>query len=247
MSEDRGFALITGASRGIGRAIALHLADDGYDVAFCYRQDLEAARQVEAEALSRGRYVFHQPCDVADFQAVQAFVKACEEHFGTLEVLVNCAGIIRDNPLVLMGKEDWQSVMDTNLSGCFHFCRSAVFGFLKRKRGVIVNISSVSGVYGNPRQSNYSAAKAGIIGFSKSLAKELAPYNIRVNVVAPGYIQTDMTASVSPKVLEKVLQSIPMGRIGEPEDVAELVSFLVSNRAKYITGQTFQVDGGITL
>jgi 3-oxoacyl-[acyl-carrier protein] reductase len=238
---------VTGASRGIGRAIARQLASDGYDIGFCYHQNIQAAQEVEQEISNWGRRVFHQPCDVTDFQAIQTFVRACAEHLGTLEVLVNCAGITRDNPLVLMAKEEWELVVNTNLSGNFHFCRSVVFDFMKRKRGVIVNISSVSGIFGNPTQSNYSAAKAGIIGFSKALAKELAPYSIRVNVVAPGFIRTDMTAGVSPKVQERVLKSIPLGYFGEPQDVADLVSFLVSDRAKYITGQTLQVDGGITL
>jgi 3-oxoacyl-[acyl-carrier protein] reductase len=146
-----------------------------------------------------------------------------------------------------MKEEDWRIVIDTNLNGYFNFCRHAVFNFMKRKRGVIINISSVSGVYGNATQSNYSAAKAGIIGFSKALTKELAPYNIRVNVVAPGFINTDMTASVSPKVQEKVLNSIPLRKFGEAKDVADAVSFLISEKAKYITGQVLQVDGGITI
>jgi 3-oxoacyl-[acyl-carrier protein] reductase len=246
-SEKSGWALVTGASRGIGRAIALQLAGDGYDVGFCYRQNADAAHEVEVAIGQLGRRVFHQPCNVADLTAVQAFVKSCEERLGDLEVLVNCAGIVRDNPLVLMKEEDWRAVVETNLDGVFNFCRSVVFNFMKRKGGVIVNISSVAGVYGSPSQSNYSATKAGIIGFSKALAKELAPYNVRVNVVAPGYIVTDMTANLSEKIKKKSLEAIPLQRFGEPRDVADLVSFLVSDRARYIVGQTIQVDGGISI
>jgi len=247
MTGNGSLAIVTGASRGIGRAIALQLACDGHDIAFCYRQSAAAAQEVAQKLLDQERRVFHRPCDVTDFQAVKAFVEASEAELGQVGVLINCAGIIRDNPLVLMKEEDWQLVIDTNLNGYFNFCRSVVFGFMKRKQGVIVNISSVSGVHGNPRQSNYSAAKAGIIGFSRALAKELATYNIRVNVVAPGFINTDMTASVTARVRDEALASIPLGRFGEIQDVADAVSFLVSDRAKYITGQVLQVDGGIIL
>ncbi len=247
MAPNKGFALVTGASRGIGHAIALQLADDGYDIGFCYRQNVEAAREVERTIHKLGQRVFHQPCNVADFTAVQAFVTTCQENLGDLEVLVNCAGIVRDNPLLLMKEEDWNAVLETNLNSVFYFCRSVIFDFMKRKRGIIVNISSVAGVYGSATQSNYSAAKAGIIGFSKALAKELAPYNIRVNVVAPGYIVTDMTANLDEKIKKKALDAIPVRKFGEPHDVANLVSFLVSDRAQYIIGQTVQVDGGIAI
>ncbi len=247
MANGVGLALVTGASRGIGRAIALQLASDGYDIGFCYRSHVEAACAVEREIAQRGRRVFHQPCDVGNFSAVEAFVHACEERLGKVEVLVNCAGIVRDNPLVLMTPEAWHAVVETNLTGTFNCCRNVVFGFMKRKQGVIVNVSSVAGVYGNPTQTNYSASKAGIIGFSRALAKELAAFHIRVNVVAPGFIQTDMTEGLDAKVHEKVLTAIPMRMLGQPEDVASAVSFLVSDRARYITGQTVQVDGCILI
>jgi 3-oxoacyl-[acyl-carrier protein] reductase len=243
--ENGAVALVTGASRGIGRAIALQLARDGYNIAFCYQQNVEAAQHVADELIQIGRQVFHQPCDVADFQTVQNFVRSAEEQLGAVEVLVNSAGIVRDNPLVLMDPQTWHAVIDTNLTGTFNFCRSVIFSFMKRKQGAVINLSSVAGVYGNATQSNYSASKAGIIGFSKALAKEVAPYNIRVNVVAPGFITTDMTDRLDSKAREKALAMIPMRRFGEPQDVAELVSFLVSQRARYITGQTLQVDGGI--
>jgi len=189
-----------------------------------------------------GAHYYHAPCDVADWEAVQAFVKAAEGELGKIDTLVNSAGIVRDSPMVLMSHEDWNAVIDTNLTGTFNFCRSMAFGFMKRKAGVIVNLSSISGINGAAGASNYSAAKAGINGFSRALAKELAGYGIRVNVVAPGYIETDMTDRLPEK-----LKAIPMGRYGQVADVAELVSFLVSDRASYITGQVIQIDGGIVI
>jgi 3-oxoacyl-[acyl-carrier protein] reductase len=240
-------AIVSGGSRGIGRATALALAEDGYDVAFCYRGDLEAAAVTEVELKERGAAVYHAPCDVADGAAVEDFVKAAEGRLGEVTVLVNSAGIVRDNPMVLMPPEDWSAVVDTNLTGTFNFCRTVAFRFMKRRAGVIVNLSSVAGVYGQASQTNYSAAKAGINGMSKALAKELAPYGVRVNVVAPGFIDTDMTAALPDKVRDKAKKLIPLRRFGAASDVADLVSFLVSDRAGYITGQVVQVDGGIVI
>jgi 3-oxoacyl-[acyl-carrier protein] reductase len=241
-------ALVTGGSRGIGRAVAIQLAKDGYDIAFCYRSATADAKEVEAAILEEGRKVMAVSCDVADREAIAKLVNSVEEVLdGELEVVVNNAGITRDKPLVMMETEMWQEVIDTNLGSVFNVCRSAVFGFIKKRSGCIVNVSSVAGVYGNPTQTNYSAAKAGINGFSKALAKEVGPYGIRVNVVAPGFIATDMTAKLDAKRMEKVVSAIPLRRIGESQDVADLVSFLVSDRAQYITGQVFQVDGGIVL
>lgn len=242
-----GVALVTGASRGIGRAVALRLARDGYDMALCSRQPGSAVEAVMSEIMALGRRVFYQPCDVGDMASVQNFVSAAEEALGPITVVVNSAGIIKDNPLVLMEPEAWHDVITTNLDGVFHVCRCAIFGFMKRKEGCIVNISSVSGVYGNPTQSNYSASKAGIIGFSKAVAKEVGRYGIRVNVVAPGFIATDMTAGLEGKGLSRLIENIPLRRIGDVQDVAGLVSFLVSKEASYITGQVIQVDGGIVL
>jgi len=240
-------ALVTGGSRGIGRAIALQLATDGYDVSFCYRQAAEAAMEVEKKILQLGRRVYHQCCDVAVFTAVREFVQATEENLGAPRVVINSAGIIKDNPLVLMENETWDAVVSTNLDGVFNVCRSTVFNMMKRKRGCIINISSVAGVYGYATQTNYSASKAGVIGFSKALAKELGSLGIRVNVVAPGAIDTEIIKDVDPKMIDKIISSIPLRRIGHAQEVADLVSFLVSDKASYITGQVIQIDGGIVI
>lgn len=245
--SDRPCALVTGASRGIGRAVAATLARDGFDIGFCYRSQSDAALEAAAEMEAAGATVFHEPCDVADAVAVDAFVKRVESELGPVSALVNCAGITRDKPMALMSSEDWHDVIDTNLTGTFTFCRTLCFGFMKRRSGVIINLSSVAGVYGNRAQTNYSAAKAGINGMSIALAKEVAGHGVRVNVVAPGFIETDMTAQLTDKIREGALGMIPLGRFGQVEDVAELVSFLVSDKAGYITGQVIQVDGGIII
>lgn len=240
-------AVVTGGSRGIGRAVTVRLAEEGYDVAFCYRAAGDAAKETVRLVEAAGGRCYADVCDVVDPDAVAAFLRRAEAELGPVRVLVNSAGIIRDKPMVLMSHADWTSVLDTNLNGTFNFCRSALLGMMKRRRGVIVNMSSVSGVYGHAGQTNYSAAKAGINGMSRALAKEVAGHGIRVNAVAPGFIETDMTATLTDKTRQQALELIPLRRFGSVEAVAELTAFLVSDRADYITGQVIQVDGGIAL
>ena len=240
-------ALITGATRGIGRACALQLAQDGFDIAFCYRSSGESAETLKSEIEALGRRSFSAQVDVADFNAVQDMMDTIDEALGDIDVVVNNAGITKDNPLVLLSEEDWHQVIRTNLDSVFNVSKGAAFRFMKRKSGSIINMSSVAGAYGNPAQTNYAASKAGIIGFTKTLAKEVGPYNVRVNAVAPGFIHTDMTSDLPQKVIDRVMPNIPMRRIGDVQEVANLVSFLASDLASYITAQTIHVDGGVMI
>lgn len=240
-------ALVTGASRGIGRAVALALAAAGARVAINYAGNVKAAEEVKAAVETAGGTAILCQADVADSAAVEAMVAAVAKEFGTIDILVNNAGITRDTLLMRMKDEDFAKVLDTNLKGVF-YCTKAVSKLMMKKRaGRIVNMASVVGLVGNAGQANYAAAKAGVIGFSKSAAKELASRGITVNVVAPGFIGTDMTADLPETVKEKALADIPLGKMGEPEDVANAVLFLASDQASYITGQVVNVDGGMVM
>lgn len=245
--EQRPVALISGGSRGIGRAVSIRLAEQGWDVSFCYRSDVEAATEVEKIIGECGARVLPARVDVTSSREVGDWVARTESEFGSIELAVTSAGITRDQPLALMSDDEWNDVVHTNLDGVYHVCRRVIFEMMKRKRGNIVNLSSVSGVYGNPTQSNYSASKAGIIGFTRALAKEVGRYGIRANAVAPGIIDTEMTRSMSAAARDKMMKSIPLRRFGSADEVADLVSFLASARAGYITGSVLQIDGGITV
>jgi 3-oxoacyl-[acyl-carrier protein] reductase len=238
-------AIVTGASRGIGKAIALALATEGASVAVNYASSSTAAEAVVAEIIAMGGQAIALQADVSQPEAVENFVKAVMEKWGKIDVLVNNAGITKDTLLLRMGLEEWQAVINLNLTGVF-LCTKAVSKImLKQKSGRIINIASVAGQMGNPGQANYSAAKAGVIGFTKTVAKEMAPRGITVNAVAPGFIATDMTEDLK---ADEILKFIPLGRYGQPEEVAGLVSFLAANpAAAYITGQTFNVDGGMVM
>ena len=240
-------ALVTGASRGIGRAIALCLAAEGARVAINYAGNVRAAEEVKTAIEAAGGTAILCQADIADSSAVEAMVANVVKEFGTIDILVNNAGITRDTLLMRMKDEDFAKVLDTNLKGVF-YCTKAVSKLMMKKRsGRIVNMASVVGLVGNAGQTNYAAAKAGVIGFSKSAAKELASRGITVNVVAPGFIGTDMTAGLPESVKEKMLTDIPLGRMGEAEDVANAVLFLASDQASYITGQVVNVDGGMVM
>ena len=238
-------ALVTGASRGIGRSIALQLAEEGYNVAVNYAGSKEKAEAVVEEIKAKGVDSFAIQANVADADEVKAMIKEVVSQFGSLDVLVNNAGITRDNLLMRMKEQEWDDVIDTNLKGVFNCIQKATPQMLRQRSGAIINLSSVVGAVGNPGQANYVATKAGVIGLTKSAARELASRGITVNAVAPGFIVSDMTDALSDELKEQMLTQIPLARFGQDTDIANTVAFLASDKAKYITGQTLSVNGGM--
>jgi len=240
-------AVVTGASRGIGRAIALKLAKLGANVVVNYRNSAVAMQEVVKEIEALGAKAFAVQCDISSYSDVEHMMKKCVEQFGSLDILVNNAGITKDGLLMRMKEEDFDSVIDINLKGAFNCTRHVSSIMLKQRSGRIINISSVSGLTGNAGQVNYSSAKAGIIGMTKAVAREFAGRGVTCNAIAPGYIQTDMTDTLSDKVKDVIMSTIPLKRLGMPGDVANAVAFLASEDASYITGQVINVDGGMVM
>ena len=237
-------ALVTGGTRGIGRGIVEAFAGAGANVAFTYRSSAETAEALKADLEGHGVQALALQGDAADLAHAEEAVQAVLEAWGTLDVLVNNAGVTRDGLLLRMSEEDWDTVIDTNLKGVFGFCKAAYRPLMKQRSGSVINVSSIVGIEGNAGQANYAASKAGVIGFTKSLTKELAGRNVRANVIAPGFIETDMTEDLSEKARETQLGLIPLGHTGRVEDVAAAAVFLASDAAAYITGQVIHVDGG---
>lgn len=240
-------AIITGASRGIGKAIALDMAKNGADVAIIYAGNKEKAEETKKEALGFGVRADIYKCDVSNFDEASTCVKNITNDFGKVDILVNNAGITKDALVLSMNDMDFSQVIDTNLKGTFNMIKQVYSVFMKQRNGRIINISSVSGLMGNAGQANYSASKAGVVGLTKTVAKELAARGITCNAIAPGFIETDMTDKLSDKVKEGAVAAIPMKKMGKPEDIAHMATFLASDNASYITGEIIRVDGGIAM
>ena len=240
-------AVVTGASRGIGRAIAIELAQRGAAVVVNYNNSTQAAEEVVNQIKASGGRALAYQADVSDFKQAQDLIKAALDAFGNLDILINNAGITRDTLIMMMGEEDWDLVQDTNLKSTFNCSKAAVRHMMRKRYGRIINITSVAGQMGNAGQTNYSASKAGQIGFTKALAREVGPRGITVNGIAAGYIETDIWAKVPDEAKEAALKLIPLGRKGQPEEIAYTVAFLASDQAAYITGQILGVDGGMAM
>lgn len=240
-------ALVTGASKGIGREIAMTLAKEGASVIINYNGSRERAEEVKNSIESEGGKAFLYPCDVSDFQSCEAMAKDIVKTHGRLDILVNNAGITRDNLIMKMKEEDFDAVLNVNLKGTFNTIRHFSRQMLKQKSGKIINISSVSGILGNAGQANYAASKAGVIGLTKTMARELCSRGITVNAVAPGFVETEMTEVLSENIKEAACKQIPLGRFGKPSEIAAMVAFLASEKADYITGQVISVDGGMNI
>ncbi|UCG34743.1 MAG: 3-oxoacyl-ACP reductase FabG [Candidatus Omnitrophota bacterium] len=240
-------AIITGGSRGIGKAIVLEFIKEGANVAFNFLKSKEKALELKKQIEGKGARVLIFKQDVRGYRGMKIMVKKVKHHFGRLDIIVNNAGIARTKKLVLMKKRNWEDVLSTSLSGTFNLTQAALATFMKQKNGNVINISSIAGTKGLPRQVDHSTAKAGIIGFTKALAREIGSYNVRVNAIAPGYISTDMIKNMAEEHQANLFKEIPLGRFGRPQEVAKLAVFLASDEAKYITGQVITIDGGLSI
>ncbi|MBI1793336.1 MAG: 3-oxoacyl-[acyl-carrier-protein] reductase [Chloroflexi bacterium] len=247
LSLENRIALVTGAGRGIGRAIALELSRRGASVVLNYNKSAEAAESLSAEIQAAGGKAAIFQADVSNFKQAQDLVKFAVDTFGDLHILVNNAGITRDTLIMMMSEEDWDAVIAANLKSTFNCSKAAVKHMLRKRYGRIINIASVAGQMGNPGQTNYSSSKAGQIGFTKSLAREIAARNITVNAIAPGFVDTEILEKMSPETLEAAIKMVPLGRKGKPEEIAFAAAFLASDQAAYITGQVLGVDGGMAM
>lgn len=239
-------AIVTGGSRGIGKAIVEYLTKQKYKVAFSYHKSEHASRSIENDICREGGVAHAYPCDVTNYEDTARFVNTAKKALGEIDILINNAGISQDRALFAMSEIEWRAVIDTNLTGCYNVTRQIIGNFIKKKCGCIVNVASVAGFFGVPGQTNYCASKGGVIAFTKALAKEVGRFGIRVNGVAPGIIETEMASSFNQKQIDDLKKLIPFNRFGTPNEVADLVSFLISDYATYITGQIFTIDGGLT-